>query len=117
VKAASETFRTNPTVEVAKAITELAVGEALVSFLDENGTPGMVERAFVCPHHSQIGAITSEQRQQLINNSVVAGVYEAAGDRSLRSNCCARGRVKVLLRRQRLVSRLHRRLGMKTFRG
>jgi DNA double-strand break repair helicase HerA and related ATPase len=81
VKAAAETFRTNPTVDVAKAITELAVGEALVSFLDEQGTPGMVERALVCPPHSRIGPITPEQRQQLIKNSVVAGVYETAVDR------------------------------------
>src|SRR5271166_235496 len=81
VKAAAETFRTNPTVDVAKAITELAVGEALVSFLDEKGTPGMVERALVCPPHSQIGQITAEPRQQLIKNSVVAGVYENAVDR------------------------------------
>jgi DNA helicase HerA-like ATPase len=81
VKAAADTFRTNPTVDVAKAITELAVGEALVSFLEEKGTPGMVERALVCPPRSQIGPITPEQRQQLIKNSVVAGVYETAVDR------------------------------------
>jgi uncharacterized protein len=81
VKAAAETFRTNPKLDVGKAITELAVGEALVSFLDENGTPAMVERAWVCPPHSQIGPITPEQRQQLIKNSVVAGVYENAVDR------------------------------------
>ena len=81
VKAAAETFRSNPAVNVEKAITELAVGEALVSFLDDKGTPGMVERALVCPPHSQIGPITAEQRQQLIKNSVVAGVYENAVDR------------------------------------
>ena len=81
VKAAAETFRSNPAVNVEKAITELAVGEALVSFLDDKGTPGMVERALVCPPHSQIGPITPEQRQQLIKNSVVAGVYENAVDR------------------------------------
>jgi len=57
------------------------VGEALVSFLDEKGTPGMVERALVCPPHGRIGPITPVQRQQLINNSVVAGVYETAVDR------------------------------------
>jgi DNA helicase HerA-like ATPase len=81
VKTAAETFRTNPKLDVGKAITELAVGEALVSFLDANGTPGMVERAMVCPPHSQIGPITPEQRQALIKNSVVAGVYENAVDR------------------------------------
>jgi DNA helicase HerA-like ATPase len=66
---------------VEKVITELGVGEGLVSFLDDKGTPGMVERALVCPPHSQIGAITPQQRQQLIQNSVVAGVYEKAVDR------------------------------------
>jgi uncharacterized protein len=81
VRAAAETFRTNPKLDVSTAITELALGEALVSFLDENGTPGMVERALICPPHSQIGPITPEQRQELINNSVVAGVYENAVDR------------------------------------
>jgi DNA helicase HerA-like ATPase len=81
VRAAAETFRTNPKLDVGKAITQLAVGEALVSFLDESGTPGIVERALVCPPHSQIGPVTPEQRSQLIRNSVVTGVYENAVDR------------------------------------
>jgi hypothetical protein len=81
VKAAAETFRTNPKLDVAKCITELEVGEALVSFLDEKGTPGIVERALVCPPRSQIGPITPEQRQQLMKTSIVAGVYENAVDR------------------------------------
>ena len=81
VKAAADTFRTNPKLDVGKAITELEVGEALVSFLDEKGTPGVVERALVLPPHSQIGPITPEQRKQLMANSVVAGVYENAVDR------------------------------------
>src|SRR4029077_2821974 len=55
VRAAEETFRTNPKLNVEQAITQLAVGEALVSFLDETGTPGIVERALICPPHSQIG--------------------------------------------------------------
>jgi uncharacterized protein len=59
----------------------LGVGEALVSFLDEQGTPGVVERALVCPPHSRIGPITPEQRQQIIRDSVVAGVYEKVVDR------------------------------------
>jgi len=81
VKAAADTFRTNPKLDVAKAITELEVGEALVSFLDEKGIPGVVERALVLPPHSQIGPITPDQRKQFIANSVVAGVYENAVDR------------------------------------
>ncbi|MGE5735879.1 MAG: helicase HerA-like domain-containing protein [Acidobacteriota bacterium] len=81
VRSAAETFRANPKLDVANAITELAVGEALVSFLDENGTPNVVERALVVPPHSQIGPITADQRQAVLRNSVVAGVYEKAVDR------------------------------------
>jgi DNA helicase HerA-like ATPase len=81
VKAAAETFRVNPELDTEKVIMELGVGEALVSFLDEKGTPGIVQRAFVCPPHSQIGPITPEQRQQIIKQSLVAGHYERAVDR------------------------------------
>jgi len=81
VRAAAQTFRTNPNLQVETVITQLEVGEALVSFLDEKGAPGMVERAIICPPHSQIGPITPDQRQQSINNSAVAGVYEKAVDR------------------------------------
>jgi len=81
VHAAADTFRSNPKLDVVKAITELEVGEALVSFLDEKGAPGVVERAFVIPPHSQIGAITPEQRQAIINSSLIAGQYEKAVDR------------------------------------
>jgi uncharacterized protein len=81
VKAAAQTFRANPKLKVEAVITEMGVGEALVSFLDEKGIPGVVERAMVCPPHSQIGPITPEQRAAIIKNSVVAGVYETAVDR------------------------------------
>jgi uncharacterized protein len=81
VKAAAQTFRANPKLNVEAVITEMGVGEALVSFLDEKGIPGMVERAMVCPPHSQIGPITPEQRAAIINASVLAGVYETAVDR------------------------------------
>jgi len=81
VKAAAQTFRSNPKLDVERAITELEVGEALVSFLDEKGTPGIVERALVCPPHGQIGPITPEQRAELMKASLVAGVYENAVDR------------------------------------
>jgi DNA helicase HerA-like ATPase len=57
------------------------VGEALVSFLDEKGIPGVVERAMILPPHSQIGPITPDQRQQIIKNSLVYGTYENATDR------------------------------------
>ncbi|HWS95846.1 MAG TPA: helicase HerA-like domain-containing protein [Candidatus Methylomirabilis sp.] len=81
VKAAAQTFRANPKLNVEKAISELAVGEALVSFLDEKGTPEMVEQAMVCPPRGQIGPITPEQRVALMKSSLVAGVYENAIDR------------------------------------
>src|SRR5271154_3399111 len=81
VKAAAQTFRANPAVNVEQVILEMGVGEALVSFLDEKGTPGMVERALVCPPRSQIGPISPEQRQQIMRESLVAGVYEKAVDR------------------------------------
>lgn len=81
VRSAAETFRQNPNLNVEQAITELGVGEALTSFLDEKGTPGIVQRAFVMPPHSQIGPITPEQRQQILRQSLVAGHYEQAVDR------------------------------------
>jgi DNA helicase HerA-like ATPase len=81
VKAAASTFRPNPKLEVEAAITELKVGEALVSFLEPSGTPAMVERALVVPPGGQIGPITPEQRQQIINSSVVYGHYEKMIDR------------------------------------
>jgi DNA helicase HerA-like ATPase len=81
VRAAAQTFRSNPKLDVEKTITELAVGEALVSFLDEKGIPLPVERAFICPPHSQIGPISPDQRRQLISSSLVAGVYEKTVDR------------------------------------
>ncbi|WP_446743318.1 helicase HerA-like C-terminal domain-containing protein [Silvibacterium acidisoli] len=81
VRAAAETFRTNPKLKVETEITQLGVGEALVSFLDEKGTPGIVERALVLPPHSQIGPITPEERTALIKSSLVAGVYEEPVDR------------------------------------
>lgn len=81
VKAAAETFRGNPKLKIENVITELGVGEALVSFLEPKGTPGIVERAFVLPPHGQIGPITPDQRQTIIKSSTIFGHYEAAVDR------------------------------------
>src|SRR5688572_4316460 len=81
VKAAATTFRTNPKVNVEKAITELAVGEALVSFLDPKGAPEPVERALVIPPGSRIGTISADERKRVIDASLVAGHYEKAVDR------------------------------------
>ena len=81
VKAAASTMRPNPKLDLEAAITELAVGEALVSFLDAKGRPCITERVFVLPPGSQIGPITPEQRAALIQGSLVAGVYEKTQDR------------------------------------
>jgi hypothetical protein len=81
VKAAATTFRPNPKVNVEKAITELEVGEALVSFLDAKGTPMPVERAYIVPPASRIGPLTAEERRGVMSQSLVAGHYEKAVDR------------------------------------
>ena len=81
VKTAAETLRANPKLDTEKAITELGVGEALISFLDEKGRPTMVERAYVLPPASRIGPISMEERKAVMSASAVAGVYEKAVDR------------------------------------
>jgi DNA helicase HerA-like ATPase len=81
VKSAAETFRPNPEVDVEAAITELGVGEALVSLLDEKGRPHPVERAFICPPGSRLGAATDDERQQTIQSSLLYGHYEKQVDR------------------------------------
>jgi len=81
VKSAAETFRANPKFKVEEVITELGVGVALVSFLDEKGIPGIVEMAKIVPPQSQIGPITPEERDRVIRNSVIHGVYEKQVDR------------------------------------
>jgi DNA helicase HerA-like ATPase len=81
VKAAASTMRQKPGLDIESAITELAVGEALVSLLDEKGRPSVTERVFVLPPGSQLGPVTAAQRQQLMADSLVAGVYEKSVDR------------------------------------
>ena len=80
VKATAQTMRQKPGLDIETAITELAVGEALISLLDSKGRPTMTERVYVLPPGSQIGPITPEQRLELLKNSLVAGVYEKAVD-------------------------------------
>jgi DNA helicase HerA-like ATPase len=81
VKVAATTFRENPEVDTEKAITELGVGEVLISMLDGKGVPTMVDRAYVVPPVGRIGPISTDQRTQLMGTSLVAGVYEAPIDR------------------------------------
>ncbi len=81
VKAAAETFRANPSFKTEDAIMELGTGEALVSFLDEKGTPNIVERAKILFPLSQIGAITPSQREEIIKSSRIFGRYDTMIDR------------------------------------
>ena len=81
VKAAAQTFRANPNFNTETAILELGTGEALVSFLDEKGAPSIVERAKILFPLSQIGAITDDQRRDLIRKSRIYGVYDKSFDR------------------------------------
>ena len=81
VKATAQTMRQKPGLDIETAITELAVGEALISLLDAKGRPCMTERVYVLPPGSQVGPITTDQRKALLQNSLVAGVYEKAHDR------------------------------------
>ena len=81
VKAAAQTFRARPGLNTEAAILELAVGEALVSFLDAKGTPVPVERARVVPPRTRLGPVDASERLGLVNNSPLSGVYDEAVDR------------------------------------
>jgi DNA helicase HerA-like ATPase len=81
VKSAAETMRPNPKLKIEQVITELGVGEALVSFLDEKGRPSVTERAFILPPGSKLGPIPEAERKQLIASSPIAGHYEKLVDR------------------------------------
>ncbi|MCQ3924841.1 MAG: ATP-binding protein [Rhodocyclaceae bacterium] len=81
VKTAAQTLRQNPKIDTEAAITEMGVGEALVSFLDEKGRPNVVERTFVLPPASRIGPLTAEERNVMIRRSLLFGHYEQAVDR------------------------------------
>ncbi len=81
VRTAASTFRPNPKINTEQAITELATGEALISFLDEKGRPNPVERCWVIPPSSRIGPVTPQERAALIKSSLVAGIYDTTADR------------------------------------
>jgi len=81
VKAAADTFRANPKVDVGRAITELGVGEGLVSVLDDKGTPTPVERAWILPPQSRLTPLTPAERDQVVKGSVLYGRYEKTVDR------------------------------------
>ena len=81
VRAAAQTMRDNPNLTEETIITELGVGEALISMLDEKGRPSVVERAFILPPKAQIGPINADERKRVIQSSLLAGHYEAMADR------------------------------------
>jgi DNA helicase HerA-like ATPase len=81
VKAAASTMRANPALDTEKAITELGVGEGLVSFLDDKGRPNIVQRAFILPPASRLGAITADERKAVLEKSPIKGVYDTPVDR------------------------------------
>jgi len=81
VRTAAETLRPNPKLKAEKVITELGVGEALVSLLDEKGRPSVVERAFIAPPLSQVGPIADAERQQIMRASALHSKYEKTVDR------------------------------------
>ncbi len=81
VRAAAQTFRANPKLDTEKTIMELGVGEALVSVLEDKGTPSVVERTLICPPHSRIGAATKAERNEVRQNSPLLGKYDETRDR------------------------------------
>jgi uncharacterized protein len=81
VRAAAQTMRDNSQLDEETIITELGVGEALISMLDEKGRPSVVERAFIIPPNAQIGPVSADERQKIILSSLLTGYYEAAEDR------------------------------------
>jgi DNA helicase HerA-like ATPase len=81
VRSVADTMRPNPKLDIGKAILELATGEALVSFLDAKGSPGVTERAWMLAPGSRIGPITTDERRKLVAHSVVAGQYDKTLDR------------------------------------
>ncbi len=103
VKAAAETFRQNPSFKTMDAITQLAVGEALVSTLEDKGTPSMVTRTFIRPPCGQIGPITDAERATLIQNSPFAGHYDTAVDRESAHEVLARRAEETVAAQQQAV--------------
>ena len=81
VKAAAETFRANPKLDTAEVITQLGTGEALVSVLDDKGSPTPVERVLICPPQSRIGPLTADERQVMLDRSPLKGRYDQTIDR------------------------------------
>src|SRR6202050_5014228 len=91
VAAAAETFRPNPKLDTAQVIMELGKGEALVSFLEGNGTPAMVERVMIRPPTARIGPLTAEERKAIVDKSPVKGKYDITIDNESASEVRQKG--------------------------
>lgn len=104
VRAAASAFRPNPAFSTETAIGELGVGEALVSFLDANGTPQIVERALIVPPEGQVGPISAEQRAEAIAKSPYAGIYDTPVDRDSAYEMLAR-RAEMMKGAEEIVTR------------
>jgi hypothetical protein len=100
VRAAAETFRQNPKIDTATAITQLNIGEALVSMLEGNGVPAMVQRTLIAPPMAQVGPISAEQRSSLMGQSPVRGKYDMAIDAESAYEILQKGRQAVGVPRQ-----------------
>ena len=101
VRAAAETFRPNPKLNTAQVITELGKGEALVSFLEGNGTPSMVDRALIRPPSARVGPVSAEERKAIIAKSPLKGKYDTDGRSGVGFRNPAEARPEVALRRRR----------------
>ncbi len=108
VKVAAQTFRQNPEVDTEKAITELGVGEALVSTLDPKGRPTMVEWCLLAPPRSQIGPITSDEKNHLMARSPLKGRYDTPADRESAYELLAEREKTLQLKRQEAAAELER---------
>jgi hypothetical protein len=115
LRAAAQTFRDNPALDTEQVISELGLGEALVSTLDARGRPQIVERTLIRPPESQIGPITQPQRQTLMAGSLVAGIYEQAVDRQsaheILNERAAKQAAEVEQARQKEIAKPEKRTG------
>lgn len=122
IKAMARTFRPNPSINIETTLVDLAVGEALVSLLDEKGSPSIVERAFICPGRSRAGAVTPDERQKVIKESIHYGNYEKVVDREsayevLKKRADERLAQQEQVAQQTAASRQQKTMDMRTVRG
>ena len=100
MRAAASTFRQNPALDTERVITELGIGEALVSMLEDKGVPGIVERCLVCPPRSRIGPADERERTEVMSRSPVSGRYDQAVDRDSAHEMLARRAEKIVEQRE-----------------